>query len=1288
MSERDLFIAALKLTEPAERAAWLDRECDGDAVLRQRIDVLLQAFEKAGSLLENPVVALGLSTDEPMTEGPGTVIGPYKLLEQIGEGGFGNVFMAEQQQPLRRKVALKVIKPGMDTRQVVARFEAERQALAMMDHINIARVLDAGATNSGRPYFVMELVRGMPITAFCDQNQLPVRQRLESFVAVCQAVQHAHQKGIIHRDIKPSNVLVTLQDGTPTVKVIDFGIAKALGQERLTDKTVFTGFAQMIGTPLYMSPEQAEMSGQDVDTRSDIYALGVLLYELLTGTTPFDKERLKEASYDEIRRIIREEEPVKPSTRISTLGQAATTISANRQSEPRRLSQLFRGELDWILMKALEKDRNRRYDTASSFAADVQRYLNDEPVQACPPSAGYRLRKFARKYRMPMFVAVAFALLLVAGIIVSVWQAVRATDAEREATQKRADAEEAQERARAAEQEMRQQWYAASCNAMQQAWESGQVGHLRALLADTEAYPDRGFEWSYWQRHAHCELQTFIGHRAGVTAVSWSPDGKRLATASGDGTAKVWDVAGGGELFTLKGHRGGVLSVSWSPDGDRLATGSVDGTARIWDAAGREQITLQRQPSAILAVSWSPDGKFLATAGGGDGMAKVWGAADGRELFRLNCHSKRVMSLSWSPDGKFLAEAVADGGSAMVWEVASGRRVRRFDAEAPIWSVCWSPDGKLLATGALSGTAIIWDAASGRKLLTLKGHPRCVWSVSWSPGGKRLATASEDGSVKVWDSTSGRELLAFGHTETIRSVSWSPDGSRLATGSEDGTAKVWEEDVPGGPLTLQSPDVVSVSWSPDGKRLAAGTEDGTAKVWEAITGKELLNVQAPKCLNMLVSWSPDGSRLATSGTIQETNLGITRVLDVSNGRELHEFKSPYGQVWSVCWSPDGKRLVSASKDGKIEVWDVPGNRKLYSLSGCTSPVRSVSWSPNGQLLAAENEKGRVQLWEADDGSELFAFACHPDAITSVSFSPDGKQLATASLDGTAKVWDVSTGRKQVEFKGHANRVVSVCWSPDGKRLATASTDNSVKVWDAVSGRELLIFKERALSVRWSPDGQRLATGSWDGTVKVWETAAVDALQRWARQDRAREEFQARTAFRGLQAHGFIQTWLLVLPFPLTPDESGGEPLDRQQIPNEPMLRPKAGQRAGGKEFVWREYHSPEAVLDFNGVMRQVTVGVAYAACYLESDRARNGLWLQVGSDDQAKVYLNGREIHQSRFNRGLHSVETIGPLVLEQGTNVLLFKVVNVGEDWQGCLRFVDEDGKPVQGLQVRLTPE
>jgi tetratricopeptide (TPR) repeat protein/serine/threonine protein kinase len=427
MNEQEIFAEALERVAD-RRAAFLDEACGTDAELRQRIDNLLKCHDQGGAFIDKPAGEILATAQLPATaEQPGTVIGPYKLLEQIGEGGFGVVFLAEQSEPVRRKVALKVLKPGMDTRQVVARLEAERQALAILDHPNIAKVFDGGTTPSGRPYFVMELVKGVPITDFCDQNHLTPRQRLELFLSVCQAVQHAHQKAIIHRDLKPTNVLVSRHDTAPVVKVIDFGVAKALGQE-LTDKTLFTGIAQMVGTPLYMSPEQAGMSDLDVDTRSDIYSLGVLLYELLTGTTPFDRNRFKKAAYDEIRRIIREEEPPKPSTRLSDSKDSLPSISAQRQTEPAKLTKLVRGELDWIVMKALEKDRNRRYETANGLAMDVQRYLTDEPVLACPPSVGYRLRKFVQRNKGKLAAAAA-ALMFIALVAGGIGWTVRDREA-------------------------------------------------------------------------------------------------------------------------------------------------------------------------------------------------------------------------------------------------------------------------------------------------------------------------------------------------------------------------------------------------------------------------------------------------------------------------------------------------------------------------------------------------------------------------------------------------------------------------------------------------------------------------------------------------------------------------------------------------------------------------------------------------------------------------------------------------------------------------------------------
>jgi serine/threonine protein kinase/Tfp pilus assembly protein PilF len=446
LDEAAVFNVARQIDAPEVRRLYLEQACAGDAASIAHLEAMLRVHDEDGSFLQAPAEGVPDVRERQVAEGPGTRVGSYKLLEKIGEGGFGIVFMAEQLQPVVRKVAVKIIKPGMDTAQVVARFESERQALALMVHPNIAQIYDGGATESGRPYFVMELVKGVPITEFCDKNHMPAAERLKLFMSVCHAIQHAHFKGVIHRDIKPSNVMVTLHDGVPVVKVIDFGIAKATAQ-KLTEKTLFTAYGQMIGTPAYMSPEQAEMSGLDVDTRSDIYSLGVLLYELLTGTTPIDAAKLRTAGYAEMQRIIREEEPPRPSTRLSSLGDSATIMANNRASDPKHLARLLAGDLDWIVMKALEKDRNRRYALPGSFAEDVERYLRREAILARPPSALYRLRKLGRRHRAALFVAAAFALLLTTATVVSVLLAVRATRLEHAAGKDRDRAVAEKERA-------------------------------------------------------------------------------------------------------------------------------------------------------------------------------------------------------------------------------------------------------------------------------------------------------------------------------------------------------------------------------------------------------------------------------------------------------------------------------------------------------------------------------------------------------------------------------------------------------------------------------------------------------------------------------------------------------------------------------------------------------------------------------------------------------------------------------------------------------------------------
>jgi serine/threonine protein kinase/tetratricopeptide (TPR) repeat protein len=508
IDEKAIFTRAREIAAPQERLAYLRVACGDDPAAMQRMLELLRVYDQESSFLESSPIAREATVDLPISERPGTVIGPYKLLEQIGEGGFGVVFLAEQQEPVHRKVALKVLKPGMDTRQVVARFEAERQALAIMDHANIAKVYDGGATPAGRPYFVMELVKGVPITDFCDQNHLTPRQRLELFIPICQAIQHAHQKGIIHRDLKPTNVLVSQHDTTPVAKVIDFGVAKALGEE-LTEKTLFTSVAQMVGTPLYMSPEQAGMSDLDVDTRSDIYSLGVLLYELLTGTTPFSQQRFRQASFDEIRRIIREEEPPRPSTRLSDSKVPLPSISAQRHTEPAKLTRLVRGELDWIVMKALEKDRNRRYETANDLSTDIRHYLADEPVQACPPSAAYCMRKFLCRRRGPVLAAALVLLALLGGFVGTTLgllqarasaQAARLATEEAQAKQALAEASAAAEHiARQAEAEQRLKADAAEAKVKQGQLELSQkialvqksLEHQQALVIYVTSYTNR-----------------------------------------------------------------------------------------------------------------------------------------------------------------------------------------------------------------------------------------------------------------------------------------------------------------------------------------------------------------------------------------------------------------------------------------------------------------------------------------------------------------------------------------------------------------------------------------------------------------------------------------------------------------------------------------------------------------------------------------------------------------------------------------------------------------------------
>ena len=665
--ERELFLAALDKTDPGERAAFLTAACGSDSALIERVQALLREAAEAGTFLEAPALAGGATSAGSVAEKPGDRIDRYKLLQKIGEGGCGVVYMAEQETPVRRRVALKVIKLGMDTKNVIARFEAERQALAMMDHPNIARVFDAGATAAGRPYFVMELVRGVRVTEYCDQNNLPTAERLRLFIQVCQAIQHAHQKGVIHRDVKPSNILVTLHDGTPVPKVIDFGIAKAT-EQRLTEKTLFTEFQAFIGTPAYTSPEQAEMSGLDIDTRSDIYSLGVLLYELLTGQTPFPANQLAQSGLQEMRRIIREDEPPRPSTRLSTLGvNDATTLARTHQARLPALVEAVRGDLDWIVMKCLEKDRTRRYDTANDLALDIQRYLENEPVLARPPSNWYRLQKLLRRHRRAFAAAAAIAAVLVGGATVSTWMAIKATQAEqravssqRQETQLRLQAEQEKTLARLNE-------YVADINLAYQSLAAGNYGRALKLInkhRPSNGDPDlRGFEWRYlWQLCQGDNHVAFPTQAGAVQSTAFSPDGQWLAVGSQE-QLNVYDVRTQAKIASLDG---GALSLAFLPDGKTLVSAGPM-NVRVWRIS---DWTVQKSlPENSGPVVLSRDGRYLATPGR-DRM-RIWDTATWTPSASLTGASA---PMAFSPDAQTLATDSRNG--ITVWSATTGQALR------------------------------------------------------------------------------------------------------------------------------------------------------------------------------------------------------------------------------------------------------------------------------------------------------------------------------------------------------------------------------------------------------------------------------------------------------------------------------------------------------------------------------------------------------------------------------------------------------------------------------------